>query len=261
MKDLLDIAVSWTEGGPAQLPVRTLFTAAGVGLVVVDLAAGTVAEANPAALALLGLPVPQLVGRHWLEAFSLASANLLAATCPPGQPPATGVTLPVEAAAGGRRLVASVTSFIADGRAYLLLRLEAMARAGGSAPPPSTDVLAALEHAPAAFAVTDAALRVEYGNRAFLALVRAGSPDGVRGRSLAQWFALTAADLDALQEQMACREATHTLTTCLHGGGGAPCRVELTAVAVPDGPVPCWGFTFRRLDEAPGTPPRAQLDA
>lgn len=261
MRKLLDIASETIASGTQDIPAYPLFAAAGVAMLVVEVASGRVAEANQAALVLLALPDVALVGSDWLRAFSPDSAARLATACRQARLVPPPIQLEVEAALDGRALSAALTTFDVGRDAYLLVRLVARDGMDASSGQHAHDVLEALDRTPAGFVVTDGQLRVDYGNRAFLEMVHAGSRDDVRGRSLAQWLALTESDLLRLREQMQRRQAASTLLTTLHAGPAAGRQVQITAIAVPDAPDPCWGFALRVLEPHPPAAGRARGDA
>ena len=132
---------------------------------------------------------------------------------------------------------------------YLLIRLEAAtARAGRGAP---SEVFDALDESAVGFVVTDAGLRIEYANRAFITMIGLESPEDVRGRSIARWLELSELDVAQLHEQMARHEAVTEIATALVADHESPRDVEVTAVAVPDELHPCWGFSVREAHTAP----------
>lgn len=261
MRKLLDIATESIASGTQDFPAYPLFAAAGVAVLVVEVATGRVAEANQAALVLLALPDIALIGSDWLLAFNPDSAQRLAAACRQARLIPPPIQLEVEALAEGRALVAALTTFEVGRDSYLLVRLAAQDRTAAGRTERTQEVLEALDRTPTGFVVTDHQLRVDYGNRAFLEMVRAGSADEVRGRSLAQWLALTEADLQRLREQMDRRQAASALVTTLHAGPAAGRQVQLTAIAVPDAPDPCWGFTLRVIEPLSGKANRPRTNA
>jgi len=261
MHKLLDIAAESIASGTQDFPAYPLFAAASVAVLVIEAASGRVAEANSAALLLLALPDISLVGSDWLRSFSPDSAQRLAAACRQARLTSTPIHLEVEAVTEGRPLVAAVTSFNVGRDDYLLARLAALDGPESPRNRSTQDVLESLDRTPTGFVVTDSHLRVEYGNRAFLEMVCAGGVDGVRGRSLARWLALTESDLQRLKEQMDRRQAASALVTTLQSGPSAGRQVQLTAIAVPDAPDPCWGFTLRVIEPLGSGANRVRADA
>jgi PAS domain-containing protein len=248
MDKLLDMAATWNEPGTPGFPAYPLFTSASVAVMVIAQGSGRVAEANPAALALLGMPQAELVGSAWLRGFTSTSAQRLAEACQHAWIATAPIQVVVEALAGNRKLDATITTFRVNSDSYLLVRLRAHGELGDEGGAGAGSVLEELDRTSTGFVVTNSLLQVDYGNRAFLELVQAAGHEDVRGRSLAQWLALTEADLLRLREQMARRQAASLLVTTLHAGPAAGRVVELTAIAVPDVPDPCWGFTVRVLE-------------
>jgi PAS domain S-box-containing protein len=105
-------------------------------------------------------------------------------------------------------------------------------------------VLRAIESASIGFLLTDAGLRIDYANQAFVEMLGLQAPEQVCGTSLGCWLELSAADLARLDQQLLRREAATVLLINLQRSpGGSPC-VEVHAVAVPDGSDTRWGFTL-----------------
>ena len=94
---------------------RALFGAAYAGLVVVDLGTGQVMDANPAAAALLGVPVEDLVGTLVRDRLG-PPAELVAAA---GDPSGPGDTVTVTDGAGGRRVCIRKVTPLDDGEGDL----------------------------------------------------------------------------------------------------------------------------------------------
>jgi DNA-binding NarL/FixJ family response regulator len=168
---------------------------ASVAALVVEQASGRVAEANPAALSLLGLRQAGAPGSDWLQAFDPASAARLADACRHAWISPAPVQVEVATGSGGRALSVAVSTFRAGTDAYLLVRIATPGAPGLPRAAETSDVIDALDAIPNLSFVTDALLHIQFGNRAYLELVQAASHDAIVGRSLAQWLALTEADL------------------------------------------------------------------
>ena len=254
MKNPSEFALDCSGPVTRNFPASSMFAAARSALLVVEQATGRVAEANDAAGQLLGLQKSALLGSYWLGAFDQACTQQLADGCREAELKQLPLIFDVRGRDGRAPLRATITLFKVGRDTYLLVRL-----LPGDAPvvEPARDgtaqALDELDNTSIGFVVTNRYLQVEYANRAFLAMVRPENAEEVSGRSLARWLALTEDDLQRLREQVTGRQATVVIRTALHEGPTAGRGVELTAVAVPDAPEPCWGFTLRLLDpDAPG---------
>jgi PAS domain S-box-containing protein len=248
MKKLLYSADAWSATDRPDLPAERLFAGASAAVLVVEHTTGRVAEANPAALQLLGTTQAQLVGKGWLDAFDQPGGQRLAEACQHAWVSPAAIEVEAANRAEGRLLGVALSTFRVAHDSYLLVRLSpGSAQAGAAAAPGNVDVLEQLDQMPTAFVVTDGGLCADYANQAFVELVQANSRTAVLGRSLAQWLALTEADVLRLREQMQRRQAASMLVTTLRTGPWAGQAVEITAIGVPDAPEPCWGFALRVL--------------
>jgi PAS domain-containing protein len=260
MNKLLAIGDVWTALDSRELPLQSLFSSADTAVMIAEQASGRVIEVNLAALLLLGMRRADLVGSDWLQAFSPASAQRLAQALQPGGLAAATLHLDVEGSSGASPLSAAVSIIRVGTAAYILVRLTPCNVAPAGSEPESTDVLDELEKTRTSFVVTNADLRIEYGNRAFLEMVQVDSIEEIGGCALTRWLELTEADLQRLQLQMARRQAATVLVTTLNSAATVR-PVEVTAIAVPDASHPCWGFT---LDELGSSNPKIRarrLDA
>jgi PAS domain-containing protein len=253
MKKLLYSADPWSATDRQDLPAASLFAGASAAVLVVDHATGRVAEANPAALQLLGKTQAQLVGKGWLEAFDKPGAQRLAEACQHAWVSPAAIEVEAANLAEGRLLGVALSTFRVAHDSYLLVRLSPGSTPTSTEPAPSNlAMLEQLDRMPTAFVVTDNGLCIDYANQAFVELAQANSCAAVLGRSLAQWLALTAGDLLRLREQMLRRQAASMLVTTLQVGRWVGQPVEITAIAVPEAPEPCWGFTLRVLANVDG---------
>jgi hypothetical protein len=260
MKKLLAIGDAWTALDSRELPLQSLFSSADTAVMIAEQATGQVIEVNLAALLLLGMRRADLVGTGWLQAFSPASAQRMARALQPAGLAAATLQLDVEGSSGASPLSATVSMFRVGAAAYILVRLTPGDVAPTGSEPESTDVLAELEKARTSFVVTNADMRIEYGNRAFLEMVQVDSIEEIGGCALTRWLELTEADLQRLHRQMERRQAATVLVTTLNAAATVR-PVEVTAIAVPDARHPCWGFT---LDELGSRSPKVRarrLDA
>jgi PAS domain S-box-containing protein len=239
----------------ADFPDAWLFAAAAQPVMIVDLASGSIIEANPAAASLLGIARTQLIGTPLLNAFAADSTPALTQQMSTTRLSGYGkrVTARTRASHGGREVGVTLSVVVAESDSYLLVRLltsthESSESPGGEV---SSIVLDVIEQAPEGFVVTDTGLRVTYANRAFIDLAGLESPEELRGKSLAVWLELSQPDLARLHDQMARREAVTVWKTMLRRSSLSVREVEVSAIAVPDGKDPCWGFRISAGQRAP----------
>jgi PAS domain-containing protein len=234
--------------GSSALKSEWLFNASTEPVMIVDVATEIIVDANPPALSLLRAARADLLGKKFQSAFLQAShetiCNSLAATHSGGQADA----IFVRALNGGTELSLRLSLVNAPPKSYALVRLEPQActafRSQGGA---MSVVFQALDNSSVGFLITDGNFCVDYANRAFIEMAEAGSPAEVRGSALVRWLKLSAEDLSGLREQLSERRAATLLAATMHSSRNCPTPVEVCAVAVPDGPNSCWGFSVRKL--------------
>jgi transcriptional regulator PpsR len=121
-------------------------------------------------------------------------------------------------------------------------------------------LLRVMESAPDAFVVTDPTGRVLSANHAFLDLVQLPSEEMVRNASLEKWLGRTGVDMNVLISNLRQSGAVRLFATTLRGEHGSTAQVEISAVSVTGGELPCLGFTIRDVGRRLGNDPRASRD-
>ncbi len=228
------------------LPEGWLFACSAQPALIVEAETATIVEANPAITELLGVLRKELLGTPLAAAFAPDSGprlrEALATAVERGLCADARVTL-----RGGRReLRLSLSLVRREGVSSLLVHAADGARAApaltGADP---AGALGVLEDLAEGFVVTDLALRIEYANPTFIRWIGAQSAQSVGRAPLARWLALDAADLARLEAVRSRREAVATLRAVLSASGQPGRLLEVWAVPVPDGSLPCWGFRLR----------------
>lgn len=240
----------------APLPCDWLFSASAEPVLIVDAATQRIVEANPPAAELVGIARAQLVETPFAAAFDSVHLAVIHGSFTVAQSTGTAQTTSVRARRSRIEMSARLSLLRAPPQSYLLVRLAPGAATRRVPGGRESEVFHAIDSSPVAFLMTDALFRIDYANRVFIDLVHAAPYDGVRGTSLTRWLKLNDADLSSFQAQLSQRRAVSTLTTHLRsacaiadarGRPGNLRRVDLCAVAVPDGPRTCWGFSVREL--------------
>jgi PAS domain-containing protein len=213
-------------------------------VLIVDAATECVLQANPAAVQLLRTSDAALIGAPVVEAFDLSGILAIQRSIGVARAAGSSDAVAVGRAGDGTELTVKVSLFNAGANSYLLVRL---ASTSASLAMDQSPVLDAIEGAAVGFLVTDAGLRVEYANQAFIELAEVSPLTQFLGKSLVRWLEFSEGDLAQLRHQMLKRQATTTMMARLRTERDLRREVEVCAVAVPDGEVPCWGFTIREL--------------
>ena len=224
---------------------RSLFQVASEAVLILDSNTLKLEEANPAAQKMLGDALRR-PGYSIFDSFEPAAAAavqaMLAAVRSSGRPDSVSVNL--SEGRGEHELAASL--FRQEKSAHLLVRLSKQSGVAKADTPDSERMLMRLvDSAPDGFVVTDLEGLILTSNHAFLELAQLGTPEQARGASLERWLGRTGVDLRVLINNLRQRGAVRLFATSLRGEYGSTSDVEISAVAVADGQLPCLGFTIR----------------
>jgi transcriptional regulator PpsR len=238
---------------------RLLFQTTAEAMLIVDAASQKVLEANPAAIQLLAGAAGPVVGRPFPEGFDTggtqAVQTLLASVR------ATGRADEVQARLAGpkRDLLVSVSLFRQENAALFAVRVVPI-EAGSATTPESenkSSLLRLVESAPDGFVVTGPDGRILTANAAFLDLAQLATEEQARGESLERWLGRPGVDLNVLIANLRQQGSVRLFATTLRGEYGASAEIEVSAVSVPDGKQPCFGFTIRHVGRRLATELRA----
>ncbi|MEO1573682.1 MAG: transcriptional regulator PpsR [Pseudomonadota bacterium] len=231
----------------AETRYRMLFQISSEAILIVDASSGNVVEANPAVAQLLGKPVNKIIGQPLSRFFARDDADALTALQArlraAGKPEELRCTT-----RDGDSVTASATFLRHEAAALSLLRLrpagDGPIRGGGEQP---SAVLEVMERSPDAFVVTDLAGRILTVNEAFIELCQVASELQLINQPLDQWLGRPGVDVDVLRKNLRQRGEIRHFATRLNPEFGAPVDVELSAVAVDQGELPCLGFVIRHV--------------
>jgi transcriptional regulator PpsR len=227
---------------------RLLFQVSAEAVLIVDASTLKVVEANPAAAKLLGEVGRKIIGRGVIELFeagSRASTDSLLATVL-----ATGRTqeTPVRLAGDSSRQYLLSAALFREGRGmFHLLR---MGRADRTLEPASggqSRVFEVVESSPDGLIVTNFEGQIQYANRAFLDAAQLATAELVRDQKLDRWLGRPGIDFTLMANQLREHGSLRGYATTLQGDLGSRIDVEICGVSVPDGEMPCFGFTLREV--------------
>lgn len=240
---------------------RVLFQLTSEPILIADAAGRRIAEANPAAIALLGLPAARITGRSLASLFVDKGGEVLQdmlAAAAGGRLSTGALTL----SESGQQVTANASLFRQDGASYVLVRL-------GGAPTRAMgfnadhDVLDHLvERLPDAFVVTDAEGVIQRANSAFLDMAGLANAAAAIGQSLDQWLGRAGVDLGVLKASMRDGAVVRNFSTVLRSAYGVIDNVEISAVGGIDVATGHLGFIIRpagrgAADAAPSALPRS----
>jgi PAS domain-containing protein len=262
MKDNLHSTGDQTAALATEFPADELFAAASTAVLVADHTTGRVIAVNPAAQDLLGLPSVDLVGHPWHKAFIHPGAEELNAASQRAAAQGTVARVSVSSSGvTGDTLVATLSTFFVSKVCYLLLQLDTAHETARDRQAFSGDLFDELDDLPLGFVITDGALCVQFGNRAFLELTGDASREAIEGQNLLRWLDLTQDDLILMSRQLQLRQAATVMPTSLSTRYGRGPMVEVTAIAVPDATSPYWGFVLRQMSRHPVVPGGLRKDS
>ncbi|RZL35209.1 MAG: transcriptional regulator PpsR [Rubrivivax sp.] len=242
---------------------RLLFEAVDEAVLVLDATSLVVFEHNAAAARVLGDSAKRIVGRSFTELLAVESQAEAYAKFSQARSAGRSSDMTVRLANGAVDLKLAATVFKQDSTTSLLVRLSplnaatvGMAASRAADSPSLLDVVNAM---PDAFVLTDMQGRVLSANHAFSDMLQLAVGESVVGQSLDRWLGRSSVDLNVLIGNLRQHGVLRLFPTTLRNGYGEAGAVEISAVAVPDGPQACLGFSIRdvaRRLPADGRSPR-----
>ena len=233
----------------AETRYRLLLQSIGDAVVTVDAATQKISELNPAAARLFGGDPKRLLGKSFAEGFGASSARAVGDWLVGLRTAGRAEPLRVRPLETTRDYRLNGILFRHDNASHVLLRLEplgeAAARSVAAAPLSLADVVQQL---PDAIVVTGTDGRIATTNRAFLDLVQLATDEQVRNESLERWLGRPGVDLGVLVANLKQHGTVRLFATTLRGEYGAVTDVEISAVAINDGPAARLGFSIRNVD-------------
>jgi len=246
----------------AETRYRHLFQMVPDAVLIVDAFSQKVIEANARGTQLFGRDSEDVVGRFITDAFSESGARaiqaLMAGVRAAGQPD----EVRAETAIGGENVVVAASMFRQENSSLFLLRVASESTAprttGTKERSPRDLLIEAVERMPDGFVVTDNEGLILAANSAFLDLAQMATEEQMRGESLERWLGRSGVDLSVLVANLRQHGSVRLFATNVRGDQGLSTDVEISAVSVPHGKQPCFGFTIRnvgrRLSMNPRTP-------
>lgn len=223
---------------------RALFQMTGEPILIADLASRKVTEANPAAVRALATSSGRLAGRLLASLFEPAGAADLDGLMSRAAIGNGAVEARVVSATSGQSFLATASLIRSGGSTLVLVRL---APTDGRAieTNDTSHVMELIAKLPDGFVVTDLSGLILEANAAFLELGQAASVEQVRGRSLGDWLGRMGIDFPSLTATLREHGTVRNFPTIVRGAFGITETVEVSAVLVEDGELPCYGFVLR----------------
>lgn len=232
----------------AETRYRMLFQMAAESILIADTGTGTVVEANPAAARLLSKPVNKIIGQPLTGLFAKEDADTISSL--QARLRAAGKSEDLSGTTrGGVPVNMSATFLRREDASLCLLRLY---NAGASQTFEKVEngqsaVLDVIERSPDSFVVTDMNGRILAVNEAFIELCQVASEIQMINQPLDQWLGRPGVEVDVLRKNLRQRGEIRHFATRVNPEFGVPADVELSAVAVNHGDLPCLGFVIRHV--------------
>lgn len=223
---------------------RALFQLTGEPILIAELASRKVTEANPAAVRALATSSGRLAGRLLASLFEPAGAADLDGLMSRAAVGNGAVDARVVAVTSGQSFDATASLIRSGGSTLVLVRLAPTEGRTVDADDTSR-VMGLIEKLPDGFVVTDFSGLILEANAAFLDLAQAASAEQVRGKPLGDWLGRMGIDFPSLTASLREYGSVRNFPTILRGAFGITETVEVSAVLVEDGELPCYGFVLR----------------
>jgi transcriptional regulator PpsR len=231
---------------------RLLLQMASEAIIIVDARTGRVTEANPAAANILQKPQKRLTGAIFEDVFDGNDAEIIAAMLSSVR--TTGRTEDEALALDGQQqAIASASLFRQENAAFVLFRLSPLASGSNGIviPRSQSKVMKIIYGMPDGFVVTDLDRKILLANASFLEMAQLGSEEQVRGEPVERWLGRPGVDVNLMTGSMLDRGSIRQFGTIMRGQFGTTSDVEVSGVAVTDGPQPCLGFSIRLAARRP----------
>ena len=220
---------------------RLLFHLTREPVIIADAASRRIVEANPAALAALGVQ-GRVVGRGILQLFDGPSVTLLSGAMSQATSTGEASATDLMTVDGRGPLSVTLSLFRQDGGAFVLVRIDMAPSAESSAAAgPLAEII---DRAPDAIVATDTSGIVLEANAAFIELAQLATLDQVRGQPLDRWVGRSGVDYSTLSSMLGEYGSVRGFTTVMRGIYGTTTDVDVSAVSV-SAPIACAGFIIR----------------
>ncbi|WP_339084594.1 transcriptional regulator PpsR [Hyphomicrobium sp. ghe19] len=244
----------------AETRYRVLFQIASEPVLIVEANNLRLVDANPAATQLLNRNSKRIAGKAFLEIFDAESAKAIQAQLASVKATGRADEVTARLIENKRECVVSASLFRQETSSHILVRLSPVV-AGDVTPKSTSKVYSVVENLPDGFVVTDLDRRILTANPAFLDLVQLANEEQVRGELIDRWVGRPGVDINALVTNIRDHGSVRHFATILRGEYGSYENVEISAVSVPTGDTPCYGFTIRNVgrNEIPKARSKSEL--
>jgi len=233
---------------------RLLFETASDPIAFVDAETGKVRELNARAGAMLGIASADAAGRKFVTLFDRvyqsAVRALLARVANSGVPASFELDL-----ASGIPVTLAAELFRAGDLNLTMIRFAATGAVISRPETPETPNVEALaRNAAEAIVLTDAEGEVIWANEAFLTVSALPLAAQALGRGVDAFFGWSRVERETLFDTLRRHGRAPVFTASIRGGQGGATQVDVSAIAISDGPASGYGFVMRSRESGePGT--------
>jgi len=229
-----------------ELRYRLLFQIASEAIIIADATTLRITEVNPAALALIGEPSKKIAAQTLIELIDPADAPALQDLLATVRSTGAGENIPVRLAGLDRKFIFSASFFRQGSSALILARLSPVeTQASEATQKANARLVKIMEGLPDGFVVTDLDTRILTANTAFLDFTQLSNQEQARGQPLQKWLGRSGIDINVLTANLREHSSVRNFSTIVRGAYGSMEEVEVSAVAVLGGELPCFGFVIR----------------
>ncbi len=240
---------------------RALFQLAREAVLIADATTMKIVEANPAAVDMLANGSRRIVGRQVLDLFHARDTRAVESLVASVRALPRAEDIEVGLANADRNVRLSASLFQQEQQGYLLIRLRPLgADAGDGARRSSPSMaLGVIGHLPEGLVVVDTDHRILTANPAFVEMIELATEEQVRGQPVDRWIGRVDVDVDILFASIRENGSVRRFMTSVRGEYGGRENVEISAVSVTQGPIPCIAMSVRKsAREAAGAAAQGQ---
>jgi transcriptional regulator PpsR len=235
----------------AEFRYRLLFQMSAEAVIIVDVDAKKIIEANPAAKLIFDDSDVRLVGEAFGKVFDPASQDDAVSLLAVAQSSIRSNRAQTRLEIRGRPFLVSASLFREGGATQCLVRLSPSESELSAASDRGTRLENVLSRVPDAFLVTDSALTILMANTLFLDMVRIPTLEQALGQSLGQFLGRAGLERNILIDNLRAHGSVRNFSTILRNQFDEPEDVEISAVSVPEGSETYFGFTIRAVRRRP----------
>lgn len=229
----------------AETRYQLLFQLASEAIVIVDAVTGRVVESNPAASRLLGLSQKRLTGLALTSAFNDASARAVQSLIAAARTAGRVEDVHAQLGDGEASVLLTASLFRAGGTTLVLVRIRPISDRTSNAPTVQTSILQVIDRLPEAFVITDLQHNILAANASFLDLAQLGAEQQCKGQQVSRWLGRPGVELDALFATLRSHGTARSFSTIVRGEFNRIEDVDIAAVQVDTGELPCIGLSIR----------------